>query len=110
RQPTQQAEVLRGILLLDPALVLVERHIQDPMERVLYPPMAPDRTVQKLGVIRQAAEEVPRLHAQRIANEPLALDEHHAPQTLPLLSALQPAEVRGGPASAALGPAMPLGP
>src|SRR3954462_12220363 len=32
RQPTQEPEVLRGILLLDPAPVLVERHVQDPME------------------------------------------------------------------------------
>src|SRR6266853_460767 len=56
RQPTQQAEVLRGILLLDPALVLVERHVQDPMQRVLHTPRAADRRVQQLGVTVQAAE------------------------------------------------------
>ena len=110
RQPSQQAEVLRGVLLLDPAPVFVERHIQDPMQRVLHPPMATDRIVQELGVIREAAEVIPRLHAQRIADESLGLDHHHAPQALPLLPARQPVEVRGGPAPPGLGPAVPLGP
>jgi hypothetical protein len=36
--------------------------------------MAADRTIQHLGVIRQAAEVVPRLHAQLVADEPLGLD------------------------------------
>src|SRR3954452_14619900 len=72
--------------------------------------MAPGRMVQEFGIGGQAAEVVPLLHRQRLADEPLALDQDHAPQVGPLLPALQPGKVRGGPAAAALVPTMPLGP
>src|SRR4051812_310346 len=80
------------------------------MEGILHAPMAPNRLVQELGIRREAAEVVPLLHRQRLADEPLALDQDHAPQVGPLLPALQPGEVRRRPAAAALVPAMPLGP
>src|SRR4051812_46104374 len=76
----------------------------------LHTPMAPHRTVQEPGVGGQAAEVVPLLHGQLIADESLALDEDDAPQSLPLLPALKPGEVRGRPAAAAFGPTVPLGP
>src|SRR5512147_2731888 len=72
--------------------------------------MAPGRLAQQLGVGGQAAQIVPLLDGERLANEPLALDEHDAPQALPLLPALQPGEVRGRPAPPGLEPAVPLVP
>src|SRR6478672_2045130 len=72
--------------------------------------MRPGRLVQELGIRREAAEVVPLLHRQRLADEPLTLDQDHAPQVGPLLPALQPVDLRRGPAPAAFVPTMPLGP
>src|SRR5581483_839814 len=79
----QQREVARAVAGADPAAVLAERDIQDPVQAVLDPPVAADGGGQARGVRRQAADVVAALVRPLLADPARGLDHDHAPQPGP---------------------------
>src|SRR5437660_6550888 len=63
RQAIEQRQVFDPVTVALTHAVLVEGHIQHPMQTVLDPPVLADRARQTLGPGRQAADEVSYLVA-----------------------------------------------
>jgi hypothetical protein len=104
RQLAQQRQVLRAVALADPAGVLVERHVQRPMQSIFDAPVPSPMREQRGGgspVDRRARQRVGTLEAQGAARLDHALDAARLPQP-------RPADVRverlGGPGRARLDP------
>src|SRR5262245_5498648 len=54
--PTQQAQVLRGRAVLEPAVILPKDHVQHPVQAVLDAPVASRRAAQFLSAATPAAD------------------------------------------------------
>src|SRR5436305_1877978 len=90
-----------------PALILVEAHVQDPMQTVLNPPMAADGTGVRLRLRRPAADIVAQLlRLLRADFMPLAVYHRDRPQVLPQRLIADPFRTQQGVDRMLLVPAM----
>src|SRR5262249_57275727 len=72
------------MILPHPTPILVERHIQYPMERILYPPMASDRFEKLLRTYFPTADVIVLLTTVLIAGRSFPHYHDHAPKPWPL--------------------------
>lgn len=98
RNVVEDREVFRRVVRANARLVLVHRHIQDPVEAVLNGPVAAHHVGQVGGVRRQARDEEAGLARGRGgADGALGLDQDRRTQARPMVAVGQPVQVLGGP-------------
>ena len=74
RQMSNGGEVLRGVALAHPAIVLAKGHIQTPMQLILNGPMRANRLGEDLGVGLDRGDEIAPLGGDLVAFvEPIKL-------------------------------------
>ena len=108
-QLAQDREVRRAVVLADPRAVLVEHHVEDPVQAVLDLPVRAGQPV-RLGRRQRPARKVAhRLDGRLLAGHlALPLDLHHAPQMGPGVLLLEPLDVLRAARRARLDPPVVL--
>src|SRR5205823_2276138 len=86
----EPGEVLRGMAVPRPAVVLPEDYVEDPMTAVLDPPVQPNPTGQHLTGGPAAADVVGHLRALLLPLPAPPHDPHDRCQPLPVVLAAQP--------------------
>src|SRR6185437_13763859 len=81
-----------GLLLTDPALVLVEDDIKHPVNLILDPPMATRRLAESLGFERRTEQVVATLGGPLLSNAPLCFDHADGLKPWPVVVRIEPGQ------------------
>src|SRR5262249_18009256 len=103
---SQAREVLRGMALAHPAVILAEAHVENPMALVFDAPMVADEAVKRDRVRCLAADVIGHLDAGFPVLPALTDCYDDRMQILPGLPVTHPVDVREDPHGAQLSPAM----
>src|SRR5271165_4401783 len=87
---TQDDEVLGGVALADPTMILVEGQVQDPMDAVLDAPMAAHGRAKGSGRQRAIQAVVTCLASALLAQLPLGVNGTNCSQAGPVVLVLEP--------------------
>ena len=85
---SEHGEVLRCIVFTDAAFIFSKRDVQDPMQTIIYTPMASDGMAEAFGIISDTADVVWCFNTDIVADMALTLNHANGIDVFPWLFTL----------------------